>query len=212
MIVVDKNTTALLRLSDRNVILDKGATVWRGRQGSAGHRRGGWYRAGDCAAFRGRGRLRAAGGPQGSRTDGGRARAGRAGGGLRGRRDRPGRSQGAGRRLRCALGRSGHLRLQCRGDPRGGLPGPDAGRPGRRHECERARHLPGGPGCGAGDRRGRPAERRDRDAVVDDGGTGDAGPAGLRRQQGGGAADDQVDGVVAGAAWHTGERDRAGQH
>ena len=43
-------------------------------------------------------------------------------------------------------------------------------------------------------------------------GTGDAGPAGLRRQQGGGAADDQVDGVVAGAAWHTGERDRAGQH
>ena len=30
MIVVDKNTTALLRLSDRNVILDKGATVWRG--------------------------------------------------------------------------------------------------------------------------------------------------------------------------------------
>ncbi len=30
MIVVDKNTTALLRLSDRNVILDKGVTVWRG--------------------------------------------------------------------------------------------------------------------------------------------------------------------------------------
>jgi branched-chain amino acid transport system ATP-binding protein len=30
MIVVDKNTTALLRLSDRNFILDKGTTVWRG--------------------------------------------------------------------------------------------------------------------------------------------------------------------------------------
>ena len=30
MIVVDKNTKALLRLSDRNFILDKGATVWRG--------------------------------------------------------------------------------------------------------------------------------------------------------------------------------------
>ncbi len=30
MIVVDKNTKALLRLSDRNVILDKGVTVWRG--------------------------------------------------------------------------------------------------------------------------------------------------------------------------------------
>jgi len=30
MIVVDKNTTALLRLSDRNVILDKGTTVWDG--------------------------------------------------------------------------------------------------------------------------------------------------------------------------------------
>lgn len=30
MIVVDKNTKALLRLSDRNVILDKGATAWRG--------------------------------------------------------------------------------------------------------------------------------------------------------------------------------------
>ncbi|GAB1575829.1 ABC transporter ATP-binding protein [Bordetella petrii] len=30
MIVVDKNTTALLRLSDRNVILDKGVSVWDG--------------------------------------------------------------------------------------------------------------------------------------------------------------------------------------
>ncbi|MDX3895650.1 ABC transporter ATP-binding protein [Pusillimonas sp.] len=30
MIVVDKNTKALMRLSDRNVILDKGVTVWRG--------------------------------------------------------------------------------------------------------------------------------------------------------------------------------------
>ncbi|MDX3904376.1 MAG: ABC transporter ATP-binding protein [Pigmentiphaga sp.] len=30
MIVVDKNTKALLRLSDRNFILDKGVTVWRG--------------------------------------------------------------------------------------------------------------------------------------------------------------------------------------
>lgn len=30
MIVVDKNTTALLRLSDRNVILDKGVSVWHG--------------------------------------------------------------------------------------------------------------------------------------------------------------------------------------
>jgi len=30
MIVVDKNTTALLRLSDHNVILDKGVSVWHG--------------------------------------------------------------------------------------------------------------------------------------------------------------------------------------
>ncbi|VCU71176.1 High-affinity branched-chain amino acid transport ATP-binding protein LivF [Pigmentiphaga humi] len=30
MIVVDKNTKALLRLSDRNFILDKGVTVWKG--------------------------------------------------------------------------------------------------------------------------------------------------------------------------------------
>jgi branched-chain amino acid transport system ATP-binding protein len=30
MIVVDKNTKALLRLSDSNFILDKGTTVWRG--------------------------------------------------------------------------------------------------------------------------------------------------------------------------------------
>jgi len=30
MIVVDKNTTALLRLSDHNVILDKGISVWHG--------------------------------------------------------------------------------------------------------------------------------------------------------------------------------------
>jgi len=30
MIVVDKNTKALLRLSDHNFILDKGVTVWRG--------------------------------------------------------------------------------------------------------------------------------------------------------------------------------------
>jgi len=30
MIVVDKNTTALLRLSDYNVILDKGVSVWHG--------------------------------------------------------------------------------------------------------------------------------------------------------------------------------------
>ena len=30
MIVVDKNTKALMRLSDSNFILDKGTTVWRG--------------------------------------------------------------------------------------------------------------------------------------------------------------------------------------
>jgi branched-chain amino acid transport system ATP-binding protein len=30
MIVVDKNTKALLRLADNNFILDKGTTVWRG--------------------------------------------------------------------------------------------------------------------------------------------------------------------------------------
>jgi branched-chain amino acid transport system ATP-binding protein len=30
MIVIDKNTKALLRLSDHNFILDKGVTVWQG--------------------------------------------------------------------------------------------------------------------------------------------------------------------------------------
>lgn len=38
MIVVDKNTKALLRLADNNFILDKGVTVWRGSSAELGGR------------------------------------------------------------------------------------------------------------------------------------------------------------------------------